>query len=136
MRGGRIKNIYPKKCAQRFQKQNYSVSISLFSDFGVITYGMLDTVEKSCNEWSIVADNIMFALIHHGEAFTADAFYEMAVKELMPPSLIKKFAGSKIREFQAANYLRKSKNYTISKRNGGATLPFWEPVNLVNKHPQ
>ena len=93
---------------------------------GVMDYGMYDEIVKTNSEWSVVADNIMFALINRGEIFSADAFYEMAVKQSMPPSLIKKFSGSKFREFQAANYLKKRKDYRISSRNGGAVLPLWE----------
>jgi len=92
---------------------------------------MFDEIVKTNSEWAVVADNIFFALIRRGAIFSADSFYEMAVKESMPPSLIKKFAGSKFREFQAANYLKKRKDYTISSRNGGATLPLWEPVKIL-----
>ncbi len=92
----------------------------------------MDEIMKTSGEWSVVADNIMFALINRGEIFSADAFYEMAVKQSMPPTLIKKFAGSKFREYQAANYLHKRKDYVISSRNGGAVLPLWQSAQQKN----
>lgn len=87
---------------------------------------MIDTIEKTGSEWSVTAENIMFALVKRGEPFSADGYYALAVKESMPPSLIKKFSGAMFKEFQAAGYIRKRKDYVISSRNGGAVLPLWE----------
>ena len=87
---------------------------------------MINTNEKTGGEWSVTAEQIMFSLVQRGEPFSADSFYSLAVKESMPPSLIKKFSGAMFREFQGAGYIRKRKDYKLSERNGAAVLPLWE----------
>lgn len=93
---------------------------------GVITIGMIDTIEKTGSDWSVIAEQIMFWLVKSGEPFSADSFYSRAVAESMPPSMIKKFSGAMFREFQGAGYIRKRKDYILSQRNGAACLPLWE----------
>lgn len=86
---------------------------------------MNETV-NSASEWELVAENIMFALIRKNEVFSGDSFYSMAVKESMPPGLIKQFSGSMFKRFQHAGYIQKRSDYKISRRNGGAVMPMWE----------
>ena len=87
---------------------------------------MVNLIDRPFGEWELIADSIMFALVNRNEPVSADDFYSLAVKESMPPSLIKKYAGGKFRQYQAAGYLRKRADYKLSERNGGATLPLWE----------
>ena len=94
--------------------------------------GMMDEIVKTNSEWNVVAENIMFTLVQSGEPFSADAFYSKAVRESMPPSLIKKFSGAMFREFQGAGYIRKRKDYKLSERNGAAVLPLWENAQQKN----
>lgn len=120
---GWLKNFYPRKVPERFQQNNYRTGRVIF---GVIIYGMIDTIEKTGSEWSVTAENIMFELIRRGEPFSADSFYTLAVKASMPASLIKKFSGAMFKSYYSAGYLKKRKDYVISSRNGGAVLPLWE----------
>jgi len=87
---------------------------------------MMEEIQKTSSEWSLIAENIMFKLAKQDAPFSADDFYKQATSYQMPPSLIKKFVGAMFREFQAAGYVRKRRDYILSSRNGGATLPLWE----------
>ncbi len=91
----------------------------------------MNEIINSASEWALVAENIMFALIRKNEAFSGDSFYSMAVKESMPPSLIKKFSGAMFRQFQHAGYIKKRSDYKISRRNGGAVMPMWQKAEGI-----
>ena len=109
--------------AKRLQKQKSRVGRVIL---GVMIISMIDTIEKTGSDWSVIAEQIMFWLIQRGEPFSADSFYSKAVAESMPPSMIKKFSGAMFREFQSAGYIRKRADYILSKRNGAACLPLWQ----------
>lgn len=80
------------------------------------------------NGCQAIANDIMFGLMQQDVEFTADEFYKAARFHGMPPDLIKKYAGSYFKIFQAAGYIQKTDRYRLSERNGSTPLPVWVKV--------
>ena len=75
--------------------------------------------------WLEQANGFMFNLIKSKpEGFCADDFNDMCVEAEMPADIIKKLSGKLFREFQAANQITKTSQFTLSKRNS-SPLPIW-----------
>lgn len=83
--------------------------------------------------WQCEANGIMFDLKDRLTEFTADDFYRAARAVQMPPELIKRFAGSFFRRFQAAGYIVKTDRFLLSERNGSTPLPIW--TKHLDKEP-
>lgn len=75
--------------------------------------------------WPKQANEFMLNLIKSKpDGFCADDFNDLCVQAQMPADIIKKLSGKLFREFQAANYIVKTNQYTLSKRYS-APLPIW-----------
>ena len=93
---------------------------------------MTNETVRNEGEWATLSEDIMWDLWTLGEPFSADDYYDFAMGHKMPAHLIKKYSGGLFREFSAYGYIRKRKDYILSKRNGSATLPLWERANPKN----
>ena len=93
---------------------------------------MTNETEHTGDDWSEIAKNIMWDLCALGEPFSADDYYERATALKMPAHTIKLYSGGLFREFKAYGFIRKRKDYILSKRNSSAILPLWERGNPKN----
>ncbi len=90
-----------------------------------MTFGFTDDEVRS---WPRRANEFMFHLINtKSDGFTADDFNSLCVCNNFPPDVIKRLSGKLFREYQAANYIKKTSNYKLSTRNS-SPLPVWESV--------
>jgi hypothetical protein len=84
--------------------------------------------QEKATGWSEQANGFMFNLIKSKpDGFCADDFNDLCVEAEMPADTIKRLSGKLFREFQAANHITKTSQFTLSKRNS-APLPIWIAV--------
>ncbi len=79
-------------------------------------------------KWEWLATQAMFALINKGDEFNADSFFAECRKAQIPAKLIGQFSGALFKSFKASGYIRKTKLFTLSTRNGSSPLPTYVPV--------
>jgi len=83
--------------------------------------------------WPRKANEFMFHLIRtKPDGFSADDFNSLCVGAKMPPDVIKRLSGKVFREYQAANYIKKTKAYKLSERNS-QPLPVWVSASEQSK---
>ena len=94
---------------------------------------MFEFDQSEVESWPRKASEFMFHLIATmPNGFNADNFYDLCVGATMPPDVIRRLAGKLFREFQAAGYIVKTAQYTLSKRNGSSPLPVWIAAKKTN----
>jgi hypothetical protein len=87
---------------------------------------MFEFNETEVGSWPKRANEFMFDLINRKpDGFTADDFNSMCRSYNFPPDVIKRLSGKLFKEFQAADYIRKTDKYKLSDRNS-SPLPVWE----------
>jgi hypothetical protein len=76
-------------------------------------------------QWNWKSIEIFFNLIKSQAELTADDFARECRKVQMPPAQIARNSGILFKQMKAQGYIKKTKNFKLSERNGSSPLPIY-----------